>query len=263
MAISSGTSVVRTWLLIPGIPGSARTWELLRRHVPPDTQIHCWPLEDWHVGDESADAELAKLEKALCATITAMRAPVVLVGHSFGGWLAARALSRVGGQVERAVLVGAMARLPPEHAAALRDIGATLASGQLDRAQFAEDVRALTLPGVQEDADGASRLCAMADRMGQMRTAALLTLAGQLATPAHAVRPFQTPADVIHSAGDQAMPLAYGEELARLGSRARLRVFGGDSHFPHWAHAAELAQIVFDNTGCSASLPAGGMIDGI
>lgn len=230
----AGNRSRRTVLFVPGIPGGPATWEPLENFLPASARLIYWPLERWQAKHSDASVELARLETALYKDIAAIAGPVTLVGHSFGAWLIARALSKLDPESSHAVLFGGMPHIATEHQAIYLQMATDLRSATASQQRFVDTVRVLMLDQNDCTADDNQRIRQLIEIMQLSRIGALFGLAAQLANERFYVTPYDVPTDIVHASNDRAMPAAYADELARLGSRARQHIWDGNSHVPHW-----------------------------
>lgn len=234
-----------TCLFIPGIPGGPAVWGPLPDLAPKAIRVLHWPLENWQVINPDSTAELDRLEAAVRADIAALPGPVTLVGHSFGAWLIARTLEHLDPATTHAVLFSGMPSITAEHRETLQTLRADITTGKVRETQF--DINVLELMLGADQKTPANELCIsrlVAD-MSLPRISALLGLVSQLAGPAYQIRPYDIPTDVVHAIDDRAAPLAYSQELARLGTHARLHAWPGDTHLPHWSDPEAAADLIF------------------
>jgi pimeloyl-ACP methyl ester carboxylesterase len=227
-------------VFVPALFCDERSWEPVLRvldgvgkvvHVPPPTTL---------LSDDPASA-LALYEDALVERSRGDD-PFMLVGHSLGGYVAARALARVA--PAHCVFIAGCARLP-----------ASLVS---ERSAFACEIEAGRVPASAViGALGASAVgnatitpenAAILERMLGVLTApslvAGLRLTEPLALPGREAAPFRTPATILHGRGDTSVPFECGEELARLGRSTRIVAIDTSSHMLPLTHVDLVASAI-------------------
>jgi 3-oxoadipate enol-lactonase len=224
------------WLCISGYPSGGREWVFLRRVLASaGDSVDQLSLPD-------GASTLLDQEHAIATAVTMQAEPVILVGHSLGAYLVARALSRLDAErVEQAVLVGGFARMPAETAAAHRGLADALEAGQLEgdpRRAIVEDL--VVRPEVPNEEQHAA-----IDAMFMAPSGADLARMVRRGTQAadRAVEPFHVPAVVITGAEDRSTPPTLARELAALGSNARLHLVPSRGHFLQVFAPEEIAGI--------------------
>ncbi len=223
-------------ICVPGLPGDARTFGELFSRLPSGMSYRV--VEQPEVRAFSAvDDWLAEADHRLQAVVAdAGGARVLLLGMSLGGYFAARWLARGGLGVDAAVLVSAFATIPGEMAAGRRALADSLETGTTSMAELLVMLDASC--GDREERTPAAnaivfetlRLLSSADWVLALRHTA------RLEDRAYAVGAFSTPATVIHARSDRAVPLAAGEELAKLGSRVEVSTVESTSHILPLTH---------------------------
>ncbi|MFO0694361.1 MAG: alpha/beta hydrolase [Polyangiales bacterium] len=233
------------YVFVHGMPGNAYTWESFFEHAPSGVRCIGWDGPDCGDGPDVPGATLVDYENALMEEVKGAGSDVVLVGHSFGAWLVARVLPRLGGAVRRAVLISGLPSLTKEHADSFVGLADALASGAVAVEQAVGIAVDLWLPTENRDPIHVSWIERMMRHEGKDRLARGLRRIVPLADPAWAVGPYETPASLVHSEADRAAPLAYGQALAALGRDTKMTVLPGDSHMVQWTAPEALARIVF------------------
>lgn len=215
-----------TILLVHGCPGDASSWDPLRATVG----AHALTLPD-----HGADAPTATVDDHIAHVASAIDrepGPVVLVGHSYGAWVAAHAAARAAGRVERLVTLAGLAEVSGATAAGLAGFAQALEAGALSaEAAAAIASQGWLGPGAPEAQH--ARVAALFAREGAARLARQL----RRAVTATAVVPRSSAAArVIAIEHDAVVSRAASEALASaLGVHVEL--LPGASHFPHWNDA--------------------------
>ncbi|MCZ7687630.1 MAG: alpha/beta hydrolase, partial [Sandaracinaceae bacterium] len=209
----------RTVLFVHAALSDGSTWDDVLARTPEGVRAVVLDLPE--VAYDAPGTTLGSLEESFCAHVGDLAGinSVTLVGHSFGAWVVARALSTLGSRARRAILVGGVASLPPEMSQAYEDLAARLATGAIIREQ-ALGVAVDNALGSTATPELRRRLVKITERCPLDRLVRSLRLVASLGAPEAVVPPFDTPATVIHSEGDRSAPLALGKELAALGRAA-------------------------------------------
>lgn len=219
------------YVLVHGCPGEGAAWDPLGAHLP---------IQALDLPDHGSDAASATVEEHVAHVVAALERatdPVVLVGHSYGTWVAAHAAARVPHRVARLVLLAGLADVTGDTAAALVGFAQALESGTLG-AEGAAQIAAQRWLGPTPPAEQVERIRALFVREGVVRLARQLRRA--VTATARAPRS-GVPTRLVAIADDVAVPRALSEELAtHLG--VPLEVWPGASHFPHWDDAASVAR---------------------
>ncbi|HEY8431652.1 MAG TPA: alpha/beta hydrolase [Sandaracinaceae bacterium] len=197
-------------------------------------------------GYDAPGTTTASFDDRLCELLTSLEPaePIVLVGHSFGAWVAARALARSPVPIARAVLIGGLPSMPAETAQAYRQGADALQAGALPRAAFEASV--LDAAFTADDPPAMRELAAsILARYPDDRLIRALRLVAALDDPLLGVERFDVPAVVLHGERDASVPPALGRALASLGSRAELEVWPGAGHMLPLTHAERVARAVY------------------
>lgn len=236
-------------LLIPGLPGDARTFAELVSRLPKD--MDCKVVPPPALGDYAdADAWVGEAERLVRAAVEGgVRRRVLLVGLSLGGYFSARCIARENPGVHGAVLVGAFASLPADMAAGRQILADQLEAGKLSMTELEAMVDATC--GASEDRDAVTDeivryTLRLLDKKDWIRA---LRYTARLAHAAYAVGAFSVPTTIIHARSDRAVPLAAAEELARLGSKVEIEVVAGTSHVLPLTHHAIVLHSIMRHVG--------------
>jgi pimeloyl-ACP methyl ester carboxylesterase len=230
----------RTVLLIMGLGGHANEWgdtfvDALAAHYRVITMDNrgiaqsASMTEKWTLEDMARDA-LAVLDAVGCER-------ALVAGTSMGGMIAQLVAADAPERVEKLALMsthfGGRESLPPTAAAsALFTPMPGLSPGQMQR----KSLEVLTGPGFAEAHP--ELLDQFADQREQVRTRARVFQAQFAAIVAsdrsERVRSLRVPTLVLHGTSDQLVPVENGKLLAARIPGARLVLFEGVGHFPHF-----------------------------
>lgn len=169
---------------------------------------------------------------------------VVLVGHSLGAYIAARALGRMGtsaAKVAHFVGVGGLVRMPADLVRARADLAREVEAGRVPARAVVEG---MARGAVGDDAESAASLLGWLEHLSSEALVAGLRRTDPLAEDAWAVTPFSTPTTLIHGREDTSVPFACGEELARHLPNAELVALGTSSHMLPMTHSAVVASML-------------------
>ncbi len=233
-----------TYLFLHGCPGSARDFEPLLAHAPEGTACRALDLPDMGAGPDDLRDDYAATFDAVRRAVAASADPVVLVGHSLGGWIAAYLAPELAARVERLVLLAALPGLTRE--AAEGYIG--LATGLHDGALTVDGVVQIAISSLlapPPPPELVARVEALVRSQSPARLARAFARVRLLAEAEYHVKRIDHRTDLVHMRDDGAVPLAASEALSRMASDARLHVLEGGGHDPHWTNTAEVARIVF------------------
>ena len=227
---------MREVMLVHGAPGNAAGWGPMAELLAASARVSALNLRD--VGRDEPDVTLEDIIADVAARIAAARAPVVLVGHSFGAWVAGQAAARAPERVERLFLMEGISAVTPPMAEGFLGLAGVLESGQFGLDALVGMAAPNWLDPDRPDPKLLDAIRALFVAEPPPRIArALRRGAGAVAhVPAAGI-----PARVLCCEGDRAAPVAFSRELAtRLG--AELSVIPGANHFPHWYDPADIAQ---------------------
>lgn len=220
----------RRVIFVHGAPGDASAWAGVAALMPGAV---CVDLPDHGAADEP-DATVEDHIDAVARAVRDAGGPVVLVGHSYGAWVAAHAASRSPSHIARLVLVAGLAEISGDTAAALAGFAQALDAGVLDVESGTAVAAARWLGPEPHDAAHVDAIRQLFVRTGATRLARQIrrtTLASLR------VRPSGAPTDVIAIEHDGAVPRAATDDLAStLG--VPVTVWPGTNHFPHWVDPA-------------------------
>ncbi len=217
-------------------------WDDVMRRAPAGVRAIAIDLPDF--GYDAPGTTIASLEQEFRSWLASLGEAVTLVGHSFGGWLVARALHEPVIAVRRAVILGGCPHLTQEMGAGYVQGAEALASGALPRDAFASSVIDAAFGGDGTDALRA-QVAECPARYPDDRLVRAMRLVATLAEPAQDVAPYDVPTQLIHSEGDRSVPLALGRELAARGARAELEVWPGESHMLPLTAPDRIAEVAF------------------
>ncbi len=238
------TPTMLTYLFLHGTPGCARDWDPLLAHAPAAARCVAIDLPDHGEAPDDVSVDYTSTFEAVAEAIAACPGPVVLVGHSFGAWLAAFLAPRHEARIDRLVLVEGLPGLPLELGIEFAGLGRAVAAGALPIAHAVSISAARWLPSPPPD-ELVARVEAMLSAQTPARLGRVLERIRLLAAPEHEVRRISAEADLVHVRGDRAVPLGTGEALFARAERGRLHLLEGDGHFPQWTQPERLASIVF------------------
>lgn len=179
------------------------------------------------------------------ARVAALGGPVTLVGHSFGAWVAGRALAQLGDRVAHFVAVAGLAAIPTDIAQRSEDFATALESGQLTLAVAADMACDIWLPKEGRDPMHVRAIHELVERDRVERLCRVLRRHRALGDPARRVPRSDVRATVLHATDDRGAPIASGRDLVTCFSDARFVELPGDSHFLHWTHIEDVARHVF------------------
>jgi pimeloyl-ACP methyl ester carboxylesterase len=167
------------------------------------------------------------------------------VGHSYGAWVAGRALPSLGTAVQKFVAVGGVPGIDEPIAGRSAGFAAALEAGQLTLDAAATVAADLWLPTQNRSPEEVAVISDLIQTDTVERLARVLRRQTDLADPARWVAPYDVPSVSIHNIGDRGAPIALGRKLAELGSRSEWIELEGDGHYPQWSHADAVARAVF------------------
>jgi pimeloyl-ACP methyl ester carboxylesterase len=201
-------------VLVHGVASSAAVWA---RNLGPLAEHHRVYQLDLFAAPSRAFALDASADALGEWVANLPDGPAVLVGHSMGGYLAARVAATHPRAVSRLVLVDAAA-VPSRLSLAARALRVVRAGRRDDAA-----TRALVAAGMRQS--------------GRLRCwrAALQTLRSDLGPELGRIR---VPTLVVWGADDAVVPIDVGERLAASIPQARLAVLDGAGHMPMWEEAS-------------------------
>jgi pimeloyl-ACP methyl ester carboxylesterase len=207
--------------------------------VPHGVTCEAWSLLD--VGArEAPDASVDDLVGDVVERLAVLPAPVVLVGHSFGAWVAAHAAARVPERVARCVLIAGSVATPPEAAREFRALADGLDAGQLPPSALAQVAASRWLSPAGTD----NRYRLLIDELFATEPSTRLARGlRRLADAIAPVPPLSVPTLVLAGELDGALPHTASASLAaHLGCPFEL--WAGAGHFLHWSDPARLAALL-------------------
>jgi len=213
--------------------------------APTGVTCHAPDLLEHGDAPDRPEATVDDVVDEVVQRVHAIPGTVVLVGHSFGAWVACRALPALGGKVERVVALAGVSGLGAELAARSQGLADALDAGQLTLEAAAAIATDLWLPTVNRSAVDVTAIGQLIASDRPDRLARVLRRQAQLADPMHWIAPFDVPSVSIHNVGDRGAPIALGRQLGALGSGNRFIELDGDGHYPQWSHADVVVEAVF------------------
>ena len=204
-----------------------------------------WDAPDHGTSADAPDATPESHRAALIEHVRGIEGPVVLVGHSYGGWLASHVAGAGLPQVVGLAVLGGFASLPEPIAAILRQTADGLESGALSKEAF---IAAGTQSWLHADPSAEGRTlvdrCLSSESAG--RIARALRRAASLRGDAEPGR-VEVPCVSLHCELDAGVPVTLGEHLARrIG--ARWELLAGSGHIPWLSHPERVASVLLDLT---------------
>ncbi|MBN8614388.1 MAG: alpha/beta fold hydrolase [Deltaproteobacteria bacterium] len=222
------------FVLVHGCPGDARAWEPLAPHL---SSLDALDLPD-HGAEEVPSATVDDHVAHVVAAISRASGPVVLVGHSYGAWVAGHAAARAPDRVAKLVLLSGLADIVGDTAAGLVGFAEALEAGVLTPETGTAIAAQRWLGSTPHAPDQVERIRQLLVTTGSTR------LARQLRRVVKAVSrvPRTTvPTRVVSIADDVAVPRALSEDLANV-LGVPLEVWPGSNHFAHWVDPALVAR---------------------
>jgi pimeloyl-ACP methyl ester carboxylesterase len=239
-------------LLLHGQPGSARDWDGVRAEIGDRRPTIAIDRPGWN-GHSSAAGLAGNARAALAALDSSNIERATVVGHSFGGavaaWLAAHEPERVGALVLAApsANVASLNRLdhilasrfvgPPLGAAALAGVGVALTTARVRRRIAA----ALALDDVYLQATARASLTPSTWRafVAEQRT-----LVGELPSLEARLGQISAPSKIVIGRADRIVPLGSARRLARQIPQAELVLLEGADHLLPQRHAGRLTELI-------------------
>jgi pimeloyl-ACP methyl ester carboxylesterase len=238
--------MTRHFVFLHGSPGNARGWAPLTAVAPPGTTSHAFDLLDHGDGLDAPEATLDDIIADVVSRVSALGgAQVVLVGHSFGAWVAGHALPALEPRVARFVSIAGLASLPPDITARSMAFADALEAGQLSLSAAVGAACDIWLPAEGRDPEHAERVRALIEGDTPARLARVQRRHAGVAAADRIVPRSTTPALMIHASEDRGVPIAFGRGLLSRFERGIFVELEGDSHFPQWTHTARVAELVY------------------
>jgi pimeloyl-ACP methyl ester carboxylesterase len=233
----------RTFLFVDGSPGGDQLTRL-ERHAPEGSRVISVLLAD-HGADDSPAATRADHEEHLARHVHGHgTGETVVVGYSYGAYLAARIAARPELAVDRAVLIGGFAGLTEPMVREREELARAAESGALSEADLVAASRSLFVSDPEDPA-----LLSVADEIARSvpvtKLVRFVRRVNETGDARARVPPFETPACVLHDPDDAAIPYALGQELAALGSAAELVPLESGGHVGMVARPTRIAGHVF------------------
>ena len=238
--IGSGQPV----LFLHAALADGRAWRDVTSRAPHGFESFVADLPD-HASDDP-DATLESIERTARDFLRASRAmgSWIVVGHSFGAWLAGRLFFDPPADIERAVLIAGLQGLPEPMADAYEATAHAIERGEIAAADPHRNAIATGL-GSSPPPHAAAELEALAGEWPSARVVRCMRRVAGLRDPATWVRPYDVPALVLHQEHDASCPLELGRELAALGTRAVFEIIPGDGHMLPMSHPDRVAAAVY------------------
>jgi 3-oxoadipate enol-lactonase len=233
-------------LLIHGFPLSSRMWSETVANLPSGFQFI---MPDLRGHGESPASEVTSMGQyaadlvELLARVKAVR-PVVVVGHSMGGYIAFDLVRQLGDRVRALVLVNSRASHDTQEQAGARRLTAAevLRDGMAGLSEeMAEKLFSPTVPDrlrrewkmimrSTSPVGAAAALRAMADRDESFST----------------LRGFERPLLVVAGSDDRVIPAAEVEAMRAVAPRARIEVLDGSGHMTPVEQPGRFSEILAD-----------------
>lgn len=198
-----------TLLLVPGMLNDARVWDAILPALEPLANLRMAAVDRHDRIDAMATAAAAELPGRFA-----------VAGFSMGGYVALELARQLPGRVSGVALLGTSCRA--EHADAAPRRRALLAQARTDFHAAVESVLPYTIhPARQQDTALTGALRTMMRAIGIDAYARQVEALLHRADQSSSAQRLRGPACVIHGRDDRVVPLALGEELARLLPHAR------------------------------------------
>ena len=232
------------FVFLHGTPGDASVWNGVRALAPREVECTVLDLPDHGSSADEPLGDPLALEATLAGELLRLGPRLTLVGHSYGGYLAARLANRLPSQVERAVVISGFAALPSAMADAFSELALAFLRGEATVATI-EAVATERWYGEGCTPEQRSVVAGIIRKMSAERVRRVLLRLARMSEPALRAVPFVQPALVVHGQGDRAVPFALGEEVARSLPNGTLEVVDTDFHLLPLTHAELVARLVF------------------
>ena len=233
-------------VFLHGSPGSAAVWSSLIARAPADVECFAFDLLDHGAAPAAPRALVDDVVDDVVTRVRALGGPVVLVGHSFGAWVAGRALPQLDGLVTKFVALAGVCGVDSEIAARSLGFADALEAGQLTLDGAVGAAASLWLPAAGPKEEETAILQEIITGSSVTQLVRVLRRQAAISNPAIWVARHDVPGVAIHARGDRGVPLSMGKQLAALGSKTEFVELDGDSHFPQWSHPEVVTQAVFE-----------------
>lgn len=238
----------RQFVFLHGSPSDRGVWTALLDGAPAAAHVHALDLPDHGDAPDAATENPTAFEDLVAASLRSVvgTEPIVLVGHSFGAFVAAR-LAGKGGcglTIERMVLISGLSHLPVAQAEAFVEMAQAVESGALPIDVLVEQM----IPAWLGEARSAVAEQYVRDTFLACSRERLVRGVRRLARVGFddvQVGDFAMPTEVVHGERDAAVAPALGRDLARRGEQATWHVLDTASHMLPLTHADALRRIVF------------------
>lgn len=232
----------RPILCLHGSPGDRETWARVAALRPEGYSL--WLMEFVDHGDAPDSEEgVVAYERDLESVIASAGAKVVLCGLSLGAFLAIRMANKLGDRIERIVASGGFVEFSPEEMDMRRRAVAALRAGTPTGALLASMMDSF-VPRAELDAE-TERIIRRVEEQSPARFIRAIERIFQMGVGETRLKPYATPTTLLHARGDTLVPLHHGEQLAALGSDAKLVVLEAGSHMLPLSHAQDFARELF------------------
>lgn len=236
-----------TWgvVFLHGSPGRAAVWDGIVTRAP--AGVECVAIDLLEHGD-APDAPTSTADDVVADVVRRVRSlegPVVLVGHSFGAWVAGRAIAELGTAVERFVALAGVPGVDAAIAERSSGFAAALESGQLSLDAAAGLAIDLWLPTNDRQPEDVKFISELIREDSVARLARVLRRQTDLADTSRWVAPHHVRTTSIHNSGDRGVPVAFGRQLAALSSDSEWIELPGDGHYAQWTHRDIVTRAVF------------------
>lgn len=151
--------------------------------------------------------------------------------------------NKLGEHIRRVLASGGFVSFSPEELDLRRRAVADLRAGVTPGALMKGFLDAFVPPD-ERDAE-TERIIMLVEKQSAPRFIRALARIFEIGTGANALKPYATPTTVLHARRDAMVPLPHGEQLAALGSNAKLVVFDAGSHMLPLSHAEQFAHHLF------------------
>jgi pimeloyl-ACP methyl ester carboxylesterase len=232
-------------VFLHGSPGRATLWEPLIALAPTGTECVAFDLLG-HGDAADAGEDPDDIVRDVVDRVRSLGGPVTLVGHSFGAWVAGRAIPALDGAVERFVAIAGIPGMDEAIAGRLLGFAGALDGGLLTMEAAAAVGVDLWLPTQARDPRDVERLTSVFTSERADRLARALRRTARLAEPSRWVVRHDVPTTSIHCTGDRAAPVELGRKLSELSSSGDWIEIDSDGHYPQWSHVELVAQAVFE-----------------
>ena len=223
-------------VFLHGSPSDRSVWTPVIEDLPSEV-AHAIDLPDHGAAPRLEDDDPLALERLVAERIDHLVGgdSVLLVGHSYGAFVAARLAQDGSLPITKMVLVSGLAGLPPEGGVSFEAMARALESDELDAAALYDAVEAGWLgDAASEDAAARARGAILATDVS--RLARQLRRLARVATDRVSVSGYDVPAILLHGDRDAAVSTALGRELAAVGADTTFELVPTSSHMLPLTH---------------------------